>query len=168
MKRIFLTLPLLLLLAVLPACVKPAGNVYSSSAFDAVLPDSFERVKNVDIVCFAPYGDPLRSSSITFYETELNWYFDTFTEEEYESALQALSGYESLLLKELRSCTVDGFDAKRIACEVTMEQGTYDLIVYAIQGEQTYFFTLLNRDTDAYPELFDQMMKTLDLKETNR
>ena len=133
-------------------CTKNASNRYTSSVFDAVLPESFERVATADIICFAPYGDPLLSSSITFYETELNWYFDTFTEEEYESALQALSGYESLLLKELRSCTVDGFDAKRIACEVTMEQGTYDLIVYAIQGEQTYFFTLLNRDTDAYPE----------------
>ena len=54
----------------------------------------------------------------------------------------------------------------RLACKVAVDQGEHDLIIYAVQTDQTRFFTLLNRDTDSYVEPFDEMMKTIDLKET--
>ena len=161
MKRVF---PLLLAALLLFACGTTALNPYSSDVFDADLPDTFERVANVDILCFAPYGDPLRSSSITFYSTELNWYFDTFSSDEYLVALKTLCGYEELELSEVRDCRVDGNPAKRIACKVQIDQGTHDLILYAISADQTYFFTLLNRDSDSFIDAFDAMMQSLHLK----
>lgn len=161
MKRVILVLCAVLMLF---GCTKNASNRYTSSVFDAVLPESFERVATADIICFAPYGDPLLSSSITFYTTELNWYFDTFTAEEYEQAMQTLCGYEALTLSEIQDCRVDGFDAKRIACKVQIDQGMHDLILYAVHADHTYFFTLLNRETDSYIDAFDEMIRTIDLK----
>ena len=161
MKRAAAILFAFLLLA---GCASPVGNRYVSDVFEAELPETFERVQSADIVCFAPYGDPLLSSSITFCTTELNWYFDSFTESEYESALKALCGYESLQLTDVKDLTVDGNPARRIACRVAIDQGTHDLILYAISYDQTYFFTLLNRDTDSYVDAFDHMMDTLKLK----
>ena len=161
MKRAVTILIAILLLA---GCASVSGSRYVSDAFEAELPETFERVQNVDIVCFAPYGDPVRSSSITFYTTELNWYFDSFTEAEYESALKELCGYESLILTDVKDVSVDGNPAKRIACQVAIDQGTHDLILYAVSYDQTYFFTLLNRDTDSCIDAFDHMMDTLKLK----
>ena len=141
-----------------------AGNRYTSSVFDANLPEHFERVPNVDLVCFAPYGIPLLSSCITFYSTELNPYFHDFSADEYVNALTEFCGYDSIALTEAHSCIVDGYDAQRFAFKVCIEQGTHDLILYAIHADHTYFFTLLNRDTDSYIDAFDDMMESVDLK----
>ncbi len=161
MKR---ALVLLLAALLVFGCGVPASNRYVSDVFEADLPDSFERVPNADILCFAPYGDALRASSITVYTTELNWYFDSFDAAEYETALMELCGYESLTLNDVQSCRVDGNPAKRIACKVEIDQGTHDLILYAVSAERTYFFTLLNRDSDSFVAPFDQMMQSLRLK----
>lgn len=159
MKRV---LPFLLCLLMLVACKpQPQGNVYHHSLFTASLPEHFELVKDQPILCFATYGDPLRSSSITFYSTELNPYFDDFTKEEYEQSLRELCHYEDLTLETVESCSVDGFSAKRIVCKVGIDQGTHDLIVYAVHAYSTYFFTLLNREGDPYVDAFDSMMKTI-------
>ena len=159
MKRLF---PILICLLLLFACKpQPQGNVYHHSLFTASLPEHFEQVNDLPVLCFAPYGDPLHSSSITYYATELNPYFDDFSKEEYEQALRELCGYESLTLETVESCRVDGFSAKRIACKVAIDQGTHDLIVYAVNSYGTYFFTLLNRDGDSYIDAFDEMMKNI-------
>ncbi len=163
MKR-FIVLLIILCLSV--ACIATRENRYTSNVFDADLPEHFTRVANTDIVCFAPYGNPLHSSSITYYETELNWYFDSFTSSEYENALRELCGFETLTFVDLQTCRVDSYDARRISCSVEIDQGIHSLIIYAIQGQKTYFFTLLNRDSDSYIDAFDEMMKTIDLKET--
>ena len=162
MKRI---LSLLLCLLLLLGCNGAIGTAYRNAAFTASLPAPFEPVDNVSIVCFAPYGNPLLSSSITFYTTELNWYFDTFSEDEYTEAVQTLCGYESLSVDQVETCRIDGFDARRIACTVQIDQGTHNLILYAVNADRTYFFTLLNRDCDDYVASFDEMMKTVHFTE---
>lgn len=163
MKRLIALFCILILFL---GCASSSGNRFVCTAFEADLPQGFRPVANANILCFAPLGDPLYSSSITYYTTELNWYFDSFTEQEYETALRDLCGYETLVLKEMRKTSVDGNDAMRLACKVAVDQGEHDLIIYAVQTDQTCFFTLLNRDTDSYVEPFDEMMKTIDLKET--
>ena len=159
MKRI---LPLLLCLLLLLACKpQPQGNVYHHSLFTGVLPEHFEQVKDSAVLCFAPYGDPVRSSSITCYMTELNPYFDGFSQAEYETALRELCGYDALTVQGFDSCRVGGYPAKRIVSSVQIDQGTHSLIVYAISADRTYFFTLLNREEDDYVGAFDSMMNTL-------
>ena len=162
MKRL---IPVLLCLLLLFGCTGVAKGAYRNSYFSAALPEPFEPVENTSVICFAPYGDPLLSSSISFYATEANWYFDSFTEAEYADSLSSLCGYESLSLVGLRSCRVDGFDAKRIACKVQIEQGTHDLILYAVNADRTYFLTLLNREGDSYIDAFDAMMDSLHFAE---
>ena len=163
MKRF---LPLLLCILMLIGC-RPvsAGNVYRHALFTVSLPDTFEPVKTEAIACFAPYGDPLLSSSITCYTTELNPYFDDFSIEEYADALRSSCGYASLELKSVDSVKIDGYAAKRIACKVGIDQGIHDLIVYAVNGDRTYFFTLLNREGDSFIEAFDSMMKSVQFTE---
>ena len=162
MKRI---LPVLLCLILLIGCAGASQNVYRHSAFSAILPAAFEPVKGTDPVCFAPYGDPLFSSSITCYTTELNWYFDSFTEAEYAEALQTQCGYESIAVERIENTRVGNYDARRIACKVFIDQGTHDLILYAVNADRTYFFTLLNRDGDDYIDAFDSMMATVHFTE---
>ncbi len=159
MKRFF---PLLLCILLLFGCKAPSNeNVYRHTLFTVSLPDTFEPVDTESLICFAPHGDPLLSSSITYYTTELNPYFDDFSESEYENALKAECGYESLSLVSVESRKIDGCAAKRIACKVQIDQGMHDLIVYAINGDRTYFFTLLNREGDSFVDAFDSMMNTL-------
>lgn len=162
MKRF---LPFLLSVILLFGCAGKAQDVYRHSAFTASLPEPFEPVENTAAVCFAPYGDPLLSSSVTFSSTELNWYFDSFTKEEYEGALRSLCGYESLSVEQIEKCRVDGNDARRIACKILIDQGTHDLILYAINADRTYFFTLLNRESDDYISAFDTMISTVEFTE---
>jgi hypothetical protein len=162
MKRL---LPLLLSLILLICCTPSAQNVFENEAFSVSVPEPFEQVCNVPITCFAPYGDPLLSSSITYSATELNWYFDKFTDSEYDACLKELCGYEELKLISVDHCRIDGYDAKRIACKVKIDQGIHDLVVYAINADRTCFFTLLNRENDSYNEAFDAMMQTVRLKE---
>ena len=144
-------------------CSGAPQHHYRNTAFTAALPERFEPVENAPVLCFAPFGDPLHASSITVSSTELNWYFDSFTDAEYEAALKEQCGYESLTLNEVRSCRVDGSKARRIDCNVTLDQGTHDLIVYAVSADRIYFFTLLNREGDPYVEPFDAMMKTIQI-----
>lgn len=158
MKRI---LPLLLCLLLLAACAGQTTGTYSNAYFSVSLPEHIEPVKNTSFTCFAPYGDPVLSSSITVSSTELNWYFDRFTAEEYGEALRSLCGYESLTVETMTVTSVDGYDARRIACKVVLEQGTHDLILYAVHADQTYFITLLNREGDSYIEAFDDMISTI-------
>jgi len=162
MKRI---LPVLICVLLLVGCVSASDSLYRHPAFTVSLPEPFEPVGQSGVVCFAPYGDPLLSSSVTFSVTELNWYFDSFTEEEYEESLRTLCGYETLSVVSLDKCSVDGNAAHRIACKVQIDQGIHDLIVYAIQADRTYIFTLLNREGDPYISAFDSMMSTLHLTE---
>ena len=125
------------------------------------MPEPFEPVANTSVICFAPYGDPLLSSSITVSSTELNWYFDSFTKDEYEESLKALCGYETLTIESFDNCRVGGFDARRIACRVSIDQGTHDLILYVVNADRTYLFTLLNREGDDYISAFDTMISSL-------
>ena len=162
MKRL---VPLILCLFLLFGCSDTSQEMYRHSAFNGLVPEPFEPVDHASTVCFAPYGDPLLSSSIIFFSTELNWYFDSFTEEEYADALQALCGYDSIAVKQIERCRIDGHDAVRIACKVQIDQGTHDLILYAINADKTYFFTLLNRDGDHFMQDFDAMMTTVKLTE---
>lgn len=162
MKRLF---PCLLCLLMLFGCVKTAQNAYRGDFFTASLPEPFEPVGDASVICFAPYGDPLLSSSITVSSTELNWYFDSFTKEEYEEALDAFCGYETLTLDKFENTRVDGYDARRIVCQVSIDQGTHDLIIYAVSADRTYLFTLLNREGDDYVSAFDTMMSTVHITE---
>lgn len=158
MRRVILCLlcPILLL-----GCAKLSQNVYHGDYFSAALPEPFEPVADSSVICFAPYGDPLLSSSVTFSATERNWYFDSFTEEEYEESLKALCGYESLKVVRFEQQYVGGYDARRIACKVSVDQGVHDLIIYAVNADRTYLFTLLNRDSDDYISAFDSMISTV-------
>lgn len=159
MRRLFLFLLCTLMLF---GCSRAKqSNVYTHSLFTASLPDTFAPVKGTNILCFAPYGDPVRSSSITFYTTELNPYFDDFSDAEYEEALKELCGYEDLKFVNTAKSKVDGYRAIRIECAVQVDQGTHDLIIYAVNGDRTYFFTLLNRDGDSFVDAFDAMMTTV-------
>lgn len=158
MKRF---LSILFCMVLLAGCAQANPDGYQNSVFSASLPDTFEPVKDAGIICFAPYGDPLLSSSITFYVTELNWYFDDFTEDEYAGALIELTGYQSLKLEQMSECKIDGYDARRISCKVQIDQGMHDLILYAISADQTYFFILLNREGDSFIKQFDEMMRTV-------
>lgn len=159
MKRILLLL--LCILIVFGCAPKEQSNVYHHALFTVSLPEHFEAVKNAPILCFAPYGDPLLSSSITVYTTELNPYFDEFSDAEYESALKELCGYEELKLKHTDVCRIDGYRAVRLSCSVQIEQGTHQLIIYAVNADCTYFFSLLNREGDPYIDAFDTMMNSL-------
>lgn len=162
MKRL---LSFLFCLLMLFGCACAKQDVYRHPDFTASLPEPFKPVDSVSMVCFAPYGDPLLSSSITYYVTEPNWYFDSFTKDDYEESLKTLCQYESLTVTDAHACRVDGFDAYRISCKVLLEQGTHDLILYAVNGGKTYFFTLFNREGDNYIEAFDAMMSTLHVTE---
>lgn len=158
MKRL---LPCLLGLLLLCGCAGPTQNEYHNGFFSAALPEPFEPVADSPVVCFAPYGDPLLSSSITVSITELNWYFDSFTKEEYEESLKALCGYQALTVDRFEDARVDGFNARRIACKISIDQGTHDLILYAVSADRTYLFTLLNREGDDYIDAFDAMLSTV-------
>ena len=158
-------LPWLLCLLLLFGCGKLEHTEYQNDFFSASLPDSFEPVANSSIICFAPYGDPLLSSSITFSVTEQNWYFDSFVKGEYEESLKVLCGYESLTVDRLDNTRVGGYDAHRIACKVSIDQGMHDLIIYAVNADRTYLFTLLNREGDDYISAFDTMLSTLRFSE---
>lgn len=158
MKRF---LPLLLSVLVLIGCTSVPEKGYSGSFFHAALPEPFEPVDRASILCFAPHGDPLCSSSITVLSTELNWYFDRYTPEEYAEAIRTLCGYDNASVEAVKDCRVDRYSSKRIACKVRLDQGTHDLIIYAVNGQKTYFFTLLNRENDPYIDAFDTMMKSL-------
>ena len=158
MKRI---IAVFITLIILIGCASVDTNVYQHALFDVVLPDGFERVLDAGVLCFAPHGDPLLSSSITFYMTELNWYFDRFTDTDYETALRDQCGYEDLTVESVQPCRIDGYEGRRVACKVAINQGVHDLIIYIIQADQCYIFTLLNRDTDTYVDAFDSMMKTI-------
>lgn len=158
MRRI---LPLLLCLLLLFGCSETKRNICRNSSFSAELPEHFETVPNSPILCFAPYGDPLHSSSITVAVTELNWYFDDFSNDDYSEALSELCGYESITVKSAEVCRVDGHNARRIVCSVLIDQGEHDLVLYAISADRTYFFTLLNRQGDDYIDAFETMMKTI-------
>ena len=165
MKR---TLPFLLCLVLLAGCSVSTGQQFEHPYFSASIPEPFQICSSADsVLCFAPYGDSLHSSSITFYTTEKNWYFDRFTDEEYASNLKALCGYEELTLIAVDNCKIDRFKGKRIHCQVQIDQGMHDLIIYAIDAEQTTFFTLLNREGDSYIDAFDSMMKTVRFKEAS-
>ncbi len=159
-------LPLLLCFMLLTGCGISAGQSFEHTCFTATVPEPFQTCGDVGAaLCFAPYGDPLLSSSITFFTTEKNWYFDRFSDDEYASFLKTLCGYESLKLIGVEDCKVDHTKAKRIHCTVQIDQGTHDLVIYAIDSDQTVFFTLLNREGDSYIDVFDSMMKTVRLKE---
>ena len=158
MKRL---IPFLLCVILLTGCVKTAQNTYRGDFFSAALPETFEPVGNSSVLCFAPYGDPLLSSLITFSATEQNWYFDSFTEQEYEEALKQLCGYEALTVVGFDQCSVGGYDAHRIACKVSIDQGTHDLILYTVNADRTYLFTLLNREGDNYISAFDTMLSSV-------
>lgn len=162
MKRFVL---LVLCLILLLGCTAAPQRMYHHPYFSVLLPEPFEPVDNASAVCFAPYGDPLLSSSVTFSSTELNWYFDSFTKEEYADALQTLCGYETLTIERIENCRIDGHDAQRVSCKVQINQGTHDLILYAISADKIYFFTLLNREGDSYIQDFDSMMATVRLTE---
>ena len=58
---------LLLILLLLSGCASAGGNTYSDACFSATLPDGFTRVTNASILCFAPHGNPMRASSITWF-----------------------------------------------------------------------------------------------------
>ena len=161
MKRLLI---LLLCLFLFAGCKTSTDNAYQNASFSVVLPENFRPVQNTSVLCFAPYGDPLLSSSVTFYATELNWYFDDFTTEEYAEALTSLCGYDSLSVRDIAACRVDGYDAKRIACSVQIDQGTHDLVIYAINADRCYFMILLNREGDNYIDKFDTMMNSFHLK----
>lgn len=152
---------LLLCLLLLIGCASAEQGRYQGRSYSFSVPEPFEHVEQAGIVCFAPYGDPLRSSSITIYTTELNWYFDTFTQSEYSEALSSLTGYESITVHEITDCSVGGYAAKRVACSVRIDQGEHELILYVVNADKTYVFTLLNRDGDGYVEPFDGMIKTV-------
>lgn len=158
MKRLLSLLFCILLLA---GCTKAEPEGYRNSIFSAVLPEPFAPVEDAGIICFAPYGDPLLSSSITFYATELNWYFDDFSEQEYADELRELTGYTSLTFEVMTAVKIDGYDSRRIVCKVEVDQGVHDLILYAVSADQTYFFTLLNREGDSFIEPFDEMMRSV-------
>ena len=161
MKRFLI---LLLCLFLLSGCKAETDSAYQNASFSVVLPDNFRPAENTSVVCFAPYGDPLLSSSITFYTTELNWYFDSFTADEYADALTSLCGYDSLAVEAVTACRIDGYDARRIACKVQIDQGTHDLIIYAISADRCCFMILLNREGDSYVNDFDTMMNSFHLK----
>ena len=158
MRRLF---PVLLAIILLCGCGSTGPNRYENSLFSVSLPDGFEPIDDVPILCFAPYGDPLLSSSVTVITTELNWYFDDFSEDEYVRAIQSISGFEAIDVKQIDLLKVDGYPARRIACSVQIDQGTHDLILYAISADRTYFFTLLNRHGDDYVASFDSMIQTI-------
>ena len=162
MKR--LLLPLLLAALLLFGCAGVSAERYEHPLFEATLPIGFEPVRDANMLCFAPHGDPLHGSSITFYTTELNWYFDRFTDADYADRIAAETGYEHIVADSVRDCKVDGYDAKRIAYRVTVDQTEMDLIVYAVSADRICFFTLLNAGTDAYIPAFDEMMQTLKWK----
>lgn len=156
-------LPLFLILILLCGCAGSGDRTYSGTWFDAELPDGFREVRGSQVLCFAPNADPLRSSSITCYATESNWYFDRFTEADYEQALRD-AGYEIISFGQVQALKIDRCEARRIDCQVEIDQGRHDLIVYAVSADRTYFFTLLNRDSDSYVQPFDDMMQTVRLK----
>ena len=158
MKRI---LSLFLVLLFYLGCANATSNNFSNELFSAEIPEPFERVESAGILCFAPYGDALHASSIVVYTTELNWYFNEFTDSEYQAVLSDLTGFDSISVTDVRRCKIDGYDARRIACSVQIEQGSHDLILYAVSADRIYFFSLINRDTDNYVEPFDTMMKSV-------
>ena len=161
MKKRFL--PCLLLIVLVLGCASAGGQRYQGALFDANLPEGFAPVANAQVLCFAPHGDPVLSSSITCYTTESNWYFDRFTDDDYAQAL-CDAGYEIVAIEDVKPCKVDGFDARRISCQIEIDQITHTLIVYAVSADRTYFFTLLNQNGDDYVQPFDEMMQTVRLK----
>lgn len=157
---------LLVLSLVLLGCSQITdANLYEHPRFSASLPDGFKRIENANIVAFAPLGDPVLSSSITFYTTELNWYFDSFSDEEYANLIDSYTGYRDAAFVSKTDLRVDGHKAHRAEYTVKVDQGTHELILYAIEADMLYFFVLLNLDTDSYIEAFDQMMNTIEIHE---
>lgn len=167
MKRICILLLIVCLAFGSFGCHKqPKGEtVYAHERFSAALPDGFVRCENANMVAFAPGGDPVRNSMITFYATDLNWYFDSYGEDEYAAALAQYAGFDTYELVSVTPCTVNGYNAQRVECSVYLDQGTHTLVLYALEADMLYLFTLLNRDTDDYVDDFDAMMSTIVIHE---
>lgn len=139
--------------------------LYEHPIFACQLPDGFAPVPNANMVCFAPNGDPVNSSNITFYCTELNWYFDEFTDEEYENFLVEYSSYEDVRLVSRESVRIDGHKAHRVEYLVAIDGTPHSLVFYAVSSDMLLFFTLLNVGDDAYVQPFDEMMETIEIYE---
>lgn len=138
---------------------------YRHPNFSCQLPDGFQSVSNANMVCFAPNGDPVNSSNITFYCTELNWYFDEFSDEEYENLLRAYGSYEDVQFVSKESVRVDGHKAHRVEYRVSINGGLHSLVFYAVSSDMLLFFTLLNIGEDSYVQSFDKMMETIEIYE---
>ena len=164
----FMALCCLLLALLLAGCGSSlGGTAYSHARFSITLPEGWERTDDTNVLCFAPNGNPVRSSQLTVSLTQKNYYFSKLTAEEYATGILQNSQYEDLSLVSFEKTCVNGFDAHRVAFKVTLEQGEHDLILYAVDSYSCYFFSFLCREEDDLVSTVDAMMDSVRLFDGN-
>ncbi|MDO4543675.1 MAG: hypothetical protein Q4C01_03895 [Clostridia bacterium] len=157
MKR---TLAVVLILCLLSA-LGCSGNseAYRHERFELVLPEGWERADEAGVVCFAKNGDPVRSSSIIFYATDKNYYFDTFDGSDYSGYVNQLAEYELISLVDFSETTLDGWNAHRIVYSASIDMSPINIIMYAVDADMSYFFILFEMEGDNLAEKFDSAME---------
>lgn len=163
MKRL---LPIILCALMLLGCAA-MNNPAEHERFTIDLPEGWERVDNSGVVCYAKGGNPVRSSNITFYATDKNYYFDKFTLEDYAAHVNTYSQYEQISAVEMKEVKVDGWNAHRVVYSAVVDQADVTIVMYAIDADMTYMFTLLQMNGEAYTDAFDEAMKTIEIHNKN-
>jgi len=162
MKRyLIISICLGLALLNLLGCGKMEGTAHEHPRFTITLPDEWERVDTDGAVCFAPYGEPTESSNIVFYVTEKSYYFSEFTQEDYAKYVKQFTGYDTLTDVTLTNARISGWRAHRVVFSTRLHGAPAQIVLYAIDADQTFFFILL--DVDGSTEMFDAAMKSAKL-----
>lgn len=160
MKRIFLILLSILSILFLCGCASH-NQAYEHERFTLVLPDGWSRVDTDGVVCFAKNGSPVRSSSIVFYATEKNYYFDTFEFEDYAAHINTYSQYEQISANDFSKLKIDGWNAHRVTYNAVVDQSPVVITMYSIDADMTYIFALMEVEGETYQSEFDDAMSNI-------
>ena len=157
------TLCMGLALLCLAGCGANGGTVHEHARFSLTLPEAWDRIDTEGSVSFAPLGEPVGGASIVFYVTEKNYYFSSFTQEDYAGNVKEFTGYDTLSDVTFSEARVNGWDAHRVAFAAKLNGKAASIVLYAIDAHQTCFFILLDAGADSYADMFDDAIKSVKL-----
>lgn len=159
MKRYVL---LILCLMLFLGC-SSSKDAFNHERFSLVLPEGWERCDEPGVVCFALDGSAVHASNITFYATDKNYYFDRFSQNDYSEYLNAYAQYEQIAVTSFDKLKIDGWAAHRVTYSATVDQAEVTLVVYVIDADMSYIFTLLQVEGESYIDFFDKAMSNVEI-----
>lgn len=163
MRRILIAM--LAVLVLLCGC-NGTTNAYEHERFTIDLPDNWQRTADMGVVAFAKDGVASDKASITFYATEKNYYFETFTQEQYNYYAQVMELFdEGAVVDTFEELKINGWNAHRVAYSGTVDSINVRLVLYSIDADMTYIFTLLQPiGAEDVIASFDNAMKTVKIR----